>query len=204
MSIDARLLLAAFDLLAAFVLLGFVVSRMNHSVYDLRAGTWRGTGVRVALILTESGRTRPLTIVGIAAFLIFAVMRWPLWIPAGVMLSQITSQAVIEAVKRVYGRMRPADYLIRKEYGFSYPSGHAASAVTFYTAWALVAWYAPVVLWVRGPLAVLLLAWAVGVAWSRLALAAHFFTDVIGGALFGSGWMCLMVAIALHMGVTLR
>lgn len=196
----ARTLLAVgVDALAAFVLLGIVVSRMQHSAFDLHAARLRGRAVEIAVVLTRSGRTRPLTAVGIAAFVVFLVMRWPLWIPAGVLLSQIASQAVVEGVKRLYGRRRPNDYLIRREYGFSYPSGHASSAITFYGAWALVAWFAPIPLWVRAPLAGALFLWGAGVAWSRLALSAHFFTDVLGGLLFGAGWLCVMLAIAQHM-----
>lgn len=199
MTLADRLLLVAIDAFAAFAALGLVVRRLRHSAFDLHGARLRGRAVELAVIFTASGRTRPLTILAIAGFAIFAILRWPLWIPVGVLLSQITSQAAIEAVKRLYGRLRPADYLVRKEYGFSFPSGHAASAVTFYATWGLVTLLSPAPLWLRVPLALCLCAWGAGVAWSRLALSAHFVTDVLGGAIFGVGWMSLMLAIAAHM-----
>jgi membrane-associated phospholipid phosphatase len=39
----------------------------------------------------------------------------------------------------------------------------------------------------------------IGVGWSRVALAAHYASDVLGGALFGSAWMCALVALVLHL-----
>ena len=46
---------------------------------------------------------------------------------------------------------------------------------------------------VRGPLALLLAAVAVGILWSRLALGAHYATDLLGGAL----WALAVIAAGL-------
>lgn len=190
------MLLVAFDCFAAFAVLGVLVMKLPHSVYDIRGAGFRGTGTRLAVIFTESGRWRWLTILGVLTFVVFAILRWPLWIPIAVSASQIVSQAVIEGVKRAFRRARPRDWLVRSEFGFSYPSGHSATAVTFYGAWAVVCAHVPLPLALRLFLGVFLGLWGVGIMWSRLALSAHYVTDVLGGWLFGCGWLCAMLALA--------
>ena len=39
---------------------------------------------------------------------------------------------------------------------------------------------------------------AVGISWSRLALGAHYLTDVVGGLLFGAAFLCAALAIILR------
>lgn len=184
------MLLVAFDCLAAFALLGVVVMRLPHSVYDIRGAGFRGVATHLAMIFTESGRWRWLTIVGAGAIVVFSIMRWPVWIPVAVCVSQLLSQGVVEGVKRAFRRARPRDWLVRSEFGFSYPSGHSATAVIFYGAWAVVAAHLPLPLSARVVLVVVLAMWAVGIMWSRLSLSAHYVTDVLGGCLFGCGWLC--------------
>jgi membrane-associated phospholipid phosphatase len=36
-----------------------------------------------------------------------------------------------------------------------------------------------------------------GICWSRLALRAHYLTDVLSGALFGASFLCLGMAVTL-------
>jgi membrane-associated phospholipid phosphatase len=194
------MLLVAFDCFAAFAVLGVLVMRLPHSLFDIRGAGFRGTGTRLAVILTESGRWRALTVTGAVATWLFVVLRWPVWIPVAVSVSQIASQVVVEGVKRAFRRARPRDWLVRAEHGFSYPSGHAATAVTFYGAWAVVAAHLPLPFATRIAIAVFCALWAVGVMWSRLALSAHYVTDVLGGSLFGCGWLCAMLALAARAG----
>jgi membrane-associated phospholipid phosphatase len=190
---------ASLDAFAAFVAIGLVVMALPHSVYDLRGAGFRGMHTRLAVVFTESGRWRTLAAVSIVAVLLCIRSHQGLWFALVVILSQISSQAVIEGIKRAFRRARPRDWLVREEYGFSYPSGHAATAVTFYCAWAILIAESPVLPAAKVAFAAFLVVWAVGVAWSRLALSAHYLTDVMGGWLFGTGWLCLMLAFIAHV-----
>ena len=49
---------------------------------------------------------------------------------------------------------------------------------------------------VRTVVAPLLALWACGIIWSRLALGAHYVTDLIGGVLLGTTALALATAIA--------
>jgi len=44
---------------------------------------------------------------------------------------------------------------------------------------------------------------AVAIPWSRLALGAHYATDVLGGLLLGAAWLCLVFAALLRWVPTL-
>ncbi len=184
-------------LAALFVFLGVAVISGSPARLDVLASQLRGRGTRAALLFTLSGRSRFLTVLCCALFAAFAALRLPLWIVAIVSVSQIASQTIVEICKRIFGRARPDYWLVGREAGHSYPSGHATTAVVFYGGWAIVVAAQPPAIW-RDALIGCLAAWAAGVTWSRLALGAHYLSDVIGGLTFGVAWICLLLAIYLQ------
>ncbi len=111
-----------------------------------------------------------------------------------------SGQGAVFAVKLGVDRVRPSapDLLER---AFSFPSGHAFTAVLLYGGIALLS--KP-----SGPrrmrgLAMLLaggLALAIG--WSRLVLRVHYPTDVLGGWALGTAWLALLWAALQHWAPT--
>lgn len=164
---------------------------------DAKAVYFRGQATSLAVIFTKSGRSKGVTALCLASLAIFWLEHWPLWIPMMMILSQIFSQTIVELIKARYLRTRPDYWLVGLEAGHSYPSGHATTAVIFFAGWALVAIFSPLPIVIKYAIVCALMLWAIGVSWSRLALGAHYLSDVLGGTLFGTAWLCALAA-TLH------
>ena len=82
----------------------------------------------------------------------------------------------------------------------SFPSGHTAAAVALYGAWALLAWQRSRSAPLRGLLTLLAIAVPTAVALSRMYRGMHYPTDVLAGALLGTGWLAVTVR-GIRLGV---
>lgn len=195
MTAEARLDSAAAALFVAFILLGLAVARRPLGIWDARAVLFRAQATQLALLFTRSGRSKALTAGYIAAIAVFAAAHLPVWIPLVLAASQLVSQIVVEAFKMLYKRTRPDYWLVGLEAGHSYPSGHAATAVITFGGWASVIALSSLPEALKYALAASFALWATGIVWSRLALGAHYFSDVTGGILFGSAWLCALAVV---------
>lgn len=101
----------------------------------------------------------------------------------------------VQVGKRTFIRQRPAQVAYYAETGYSFPSGHSATAMTLY---GLLGYWL-----VRGRRRIRH-RWLVGfsavgliglVGFSRIYLGVHFLSDVLGGYLLGACW--LIVGIVL-------
>lgn len=122
--------------------------------------------------------------------------KYPVWSNRSLFLfaSVAVSGIVADIIKIIAGRYRPSELFEKGLYGFdffhidraltSFPSGHTA------TAFALAA--AIAYLWPRFALTAWIFAFTIG--FSRIAITAHYPSDVIGGALVGT----FSVSLILH------
>jgi undecaprenyl-diphosphatase len=133
------------------------------------------------------GRAIALTLVGLL------LLRQRRWLALGAFAVAESLAPLLSALLKVLvDRARPPDGLVHPV-GVSFPSGHATYAGATCVALVLLFttpgtrrrwWWALVGLGV------------VGMAWSRTYLQVHWLTDVIAGALLGSGVSFLVFAIA--------
>jgi membrane-associated phospholipid phosphatase len=94
-----------------------------------------------------------------------------------------------------FARPRRLDWVVKHETSFSYPSSHAAIVTGFYALWAVLLYYSDLPRAVRRAGVVLLLLLSLAVCWARLALGAHYITDLVGGALLGVAFVLAAAAI---------
>ncbi|MFD3465473.1 phosphatase PAP2 family protein [Streptomyces sp. NPDC058682] len=106
------------------------------------------------------------------------------WVSAGFLLAATLggNMLVVQGLKHLVDRPRPADPLVRVDHG-SFPSGHAATAALLVVVLGVLlvpaarrrAW------WIGGA------AFTLAMMWSRTWLHAHWLSDTVAGAAAGAG-----------------
>ena len=169
---------------AAFLALGFAVT---HGGEPAPLAAWAHAlldhGTLVAWWLTWS--CYPQVLVPVAVVLLVIAWRVPSWrarIVFSVILLLLCWQGA-DLFQHVFMRPRRLDWVVRHEHAFSYPSSHAAIATGFYALWAAMLYASDLPRGARAVAATCLLLLALAVCWSRLAVGAHYVTDLLGGVL---------------------
>jgi undecaprenyl-diphosphatase len=149
--------------------------------------------VPAARLLTRLGDWNvllPLTLVAAASLYFLASRRAALFY----LVLILGGRLLVEGEKVAFGRARPDESgRLVEVSSLSYPSGHAAYSMMAWLGLALLAARAPRL---RAPAVALALALAFFVGCSRLVLAVHWPSDVIGGWAFGAAWTLLLVRLA--------
>lgn len=111
--------------------------------------------------------------------------------------SALVAWGAADGFQRFFGRPRRLDWLIRHEHAFSYPSSHATISTAFYFLAGVLLLRSELAAPLRCAAFAILVGMWLGILWSRLALAAHYPTDIIGG-------VCLGLVIALIGAAVVR
>jgi membrane-associated phospholipid phosphatase len=196
--VTVRLRAAIVALAAALLcgLLGSSVSERPPDGIDLAGRALAGHAAHVALVFTASCWWQTLVSLGVAAIVLaVAVPAWRTRVIFSLATTLVAWQAS-DAIKNVFARLRPEYWTLHHETSASYPSGHAMFAVVVYGLWSYYIATSNLAQPLRTMLAVAVALWGIGVIWSRLALGAHYITDLIGGVLFGIMMLALATSIA--------
>jgi membrane-associated phospholipid phosphatase len=171
--------------IVAFAVLGFVVHGQGAVLFDepviafvkglpISTETWtRVTAAGGAILI-------PIDVLIVVALL--ARRRWRLAAIYGLALAGASIWTSL--VKITIARVRPAGSLVVAP-GFSFPSGHSLNSTVTYGLIALLVWRTGWPTWLRLAAAIVLAGLPVLIGLSRIALGAHYPTDVLGGWLGG-------------------
>jgi membrane-associated phospholipid phosphatase len=179
-----------------YVALGAAVSHVPPHGIDVAGRALAGQAQHLALLFTRSCLWYALVALGLIA--IAVAIRFPAWRGRTIYAipTMLVTWQVSDAVKIYFRRPRPEYWRLIHEPTFSYSSGHAMFAVLVYWLWAWFIWNSALPRGVRAVAAPLFALWGCGVIWSRLALGAHYVTDLIGGV--------LLAVTALGVASTIR
>ncbi len=179
-----------------YAALGAAVSHVPPHGIDLAGRALAGQAQHLALLFTRSCLWYSLVVLGLIA--VGVAIRVPAWRPRviyAIPTMLITWQAS-DALKNVFRRPRPDYWRLIHEPTFSYSSGHAMFAVLVFWLWGWFIWNSSLPRGVRVLAAPLFALWGCGVIWSRLALGAHYVTDLIGGVLLAVTALGIASAVA--------
>jgi membrane-associated phospholipid phosphatase len=171
----------------AFVILGIVVARRDPSVIDIAARPLTGYGVPIARLLTDAGLFPVYATISVVLLIAgFIERKWLRSILVSI-VGLLAAWQISDACKALFHRERPKYFVPgAHESSLSYPSGHATLAIAFYGFWTAIAWESTLPIAAKRWIRIVFALWVLAIGWSRLALGAHYLTDVVGGYLLGA------------------
>lgn len=181
---------------ASYTALGFAVSGVPPSGIDIAARSVTGEAPGIAWIFTASCLWPTLTVFGVIGCVVAGLV--PAWRAriAFAIVTTLVGWQVSNLLKERFGRPRPAYWIVHHETTYAYSSGHAMFAVLVYWLWAYFIARSSLPGALRAGIVTLLTGWGGGVIWSRLALGAHYPTDLIGGVLLALTMLALAATVA--------
>ncbi len=163
----------------------------DEKVFDAIKPYVNNTNTAIMLVVTFLGSQNfllPANLLLIGYYLFWKVNRATAF---KITTISLTSVVVMFTIKFLLQRQRPLVPLIAKVHGYSFPSGHTFSSVTFYGIIGYLIYKninAPALKWT---LIVLTYLFIFMVGFSRVYLRLHYASDVIAGFCLGLIWLLL-------------
>ncbi len=111
----------------------------------------------------------------------------------------VDNSLVIYLFKNIIKRERPNIKRLVYEKGYSYPSGHTVSAVSFYGFILFLALISSITLPLKIVLSVILLLIILIIGYSRIFLGVHYFSDIVGALLIGTSYLTSFIYIVQNV-----
>lgn len=192
------LLIAFFGSLLCFIIMSYLVQAdhlviFDKTVIDRVQGLEVGGLTAAMKFFTFIGSTRLIIILTVPIFLfLFLVLKHRVEIL--IFLAVVYMTPILNRLLKMYfNRARPDFHRLIEIGGYSFPSGHAMNAFSFYSILAFLLWrHVPPR---PGRIAVIifssLMIFAIGI--SRVYLGVHYPSDIIGGFLASGLWVAAVI-----------
>ncbi|MGE5088697.1 MAG: VTT domain-containing protein [Candidatus Levyibacteriota bacterium] len=179
------------------VVSGDPLVRLDRSVYDALQAVRTGWGDSVMVAITELGSAYVMVpVIAIVALWLALTRRLrtlAYWVGAAVFAS-----LTVLALKHAVGRVRPLNDYATID-ALSFPSGHAAVGMVVYGFLASLIGRGRSG-WQKGAIALVAAVAILGIAFSRIYLGVHWFSDVAASLALGLAWIALLtIAYTTHV-----
>jgi len=202
--------LAFLSLEVAVVLLLFIISflgflflinrviRLNNDAFDLQVFQFllpwiNPANTRIMVIFSFFADHYFLLPANIIVALYFLFFQKYKWYSITVPVVSLGSFMVMSSLKLFFSRPRPDHPVYEAARGFSFPSGHAMSAMTFYGLLIWLIWNNLSNRVVKWSAVLFLSLFIFTIGFSRVYLRVHYASDVLAGFLMGIIWLVLSV-----------
>ena len=172
------------------VVSGDPLVRADTAIYHALQGLRTTPGDSVMIAITEAGDTAVVFTIVIIVLLWLVWQR--AWRTAAYWVVAIAGASTLNSViKGALHRARPGELFYAGWSEFSFPSGHSTVNIVLYGFLAFLIAFEARPVW-RLPIALAAATLTLLIAFSRIYLGAHWFSDVIGGMAFGTAWLALL------------
>jgi len=170
------------------------ISSFDEPIIDVIQGTQTSGLTSIMKTFTTIGST---TTVALLAVLTLAVLLWKKHKAQAVLFAAVLGGTGIlnQVLKFIFKRERPDFDRLIDIGGYSFPSGHTMMAFSLYTILAYIIWRNLRNVWARTGITILAIFMIVMIAVSRIYLGVHFPSDIVGGVLASSVWLCASIAL---------
>lgn len=182
--------LLLFILVLLNVMTDGVLVTWDSAIYEALQNARTPAADLFLITVTQLGDTFMVTTLAIVMTITLLAQRR--WRTAGYWVAAIVSAAVINtAIKALVYRARPGDLLYSGWSAYSFPSGHTTANIVMYGFLAILLYSSSRGL-IRIVAAAILLCLPLLIGFSRIYLGAHWFSDVLAGALLAATLLCLL------------
>jgi membrane-associated phospholipid phosphatase len=195
LSIELIIILIVFIIaLIAFIFITNEIFRLKDTNFDTSVFAMihpyiTNTLTRIMRLVTYFATPNFLVPANVLLCLFFLLVTKHNWYSLKIPVVSLGSLIVMSSLKLYFSRPRPSNPVYQAARGFSYPSGHAMLAMTFYGILIYLVWKNIRQKGLRLVLTVLLLIIILLIGFSRVYLRVHFASDVLAGYCMGLMWL---------------
>ena len=182
---------------------GKIVSTFDSAVYGFISVYISDDMTRFMKFITFMGSEWALTIISLVILFIAFVWKKKKYFLYGLMVpANLAAGSLLNFIlKQLFQRPRPDLLKLIEIGGYSFPSGHSMSSISFY-GFLIYLSMKYIKHWSKyciiGTLSLLVL--AIGI--SRIYLGVHYASDVLGGFIIGFGWLVLFIRLSRRVEKT--